>query len=197
MELSKYIVPIILTNEYNGTGFIVGNKLITAAHVVISKENECYFLYDGNKVIINSNNNILFEYPDNNVIQGHRNIYWDIAIYNLEGIDSPLELREPQITNACFYIGYSDTGQIDFYDNIYLDDKDWYNSAQLGKSVPVTNTYVVFNGSCKNGNSGGPLFQGEHIVGMLVGNQQYSRFSLDRYVKSEYIISRLDILNEF
>ena len=191
MEFTKYIVPIYMGNEFNGTGFIVSNKLITAAHVVISKENECYFLYDGNKVIINSNNIFLFEYPNNKDIQGHDNIYWDIAIYNLENIDSPLELRELHTTNACFYRGYSDTDQIDSYDNIYLDNKDWYNSPLIDKPIPLNNTYVVFNGLCKNGNSGGPLFQGDFIVAMLVGNQQYSRFSLDRYIRSEYIIQLL------
>ncbi|MBR3022156.1 MAG: trypsin-like serine protease [Bacteroidaceae bacterium] len=194
MEFTKYIVPIYVHDEFNGNGFIVGNKLITAAHVVISKENECYFLYEGGRIIINSSNNLLFEYPDNKNMQGYKNNYWDIAIYILENIDSSLELREPQLANTCFYKGYSNTDQIDSYDNIYLENKDLYNSPQLEKPIPITNTYVVFNGHCREGNSGGPLFQGICVVGMLVGNQQYSRFSLDRYIKSNYIVQRIKSL---
>ena len=64
MIVTKYIVPLYYNDEFNGTGFIVGNILITAAHVVISKENVCSFLYNGKKIRIGPDNNVVFDYPN-------------------------------------------------------------------------------------------------------------------------------------
>ena len=187
MKISDYIVPIFMKDELNGTGFIVGNTLITAAHVVISKENVCHFLYRGNNISVGPDNIFLYEYPKEKCLQGLGNIYLDLAIYNLENLDSPLELRKPQMSDPCFYQGYSDSLHIDTYTNLYLDNRDWYYPSQEEKPISIINTYISGNGRCKKGNSGGPLFQGKHIVGMLVGNQQYQNFSMDRYIKSDYI----------
>lgn len=187
MNISDYIVPIYCEEEFNGTGFIVGNKLITAAHVVISKENVCYFLYKEKRISIGPDNNILYEYPKEKGLQGKNELYLDLAVYKLGKVDSPLELGNLQMSDPCFYQGYSSPFQIDTFTNLYLDDKDWYYQSQEEKHIPVRNTYTVLNGQCKNGNSGGPLFQGEYIVGMLVGYQQYQSFSMDRYIRSDYI----------
>lgn len=191
MIVMDYIVPIYSEGEFNGTGFIVGNKLITAAHVVISKENVCHFLYRGNNLCLGPDNIILYEYPKEKCMQGQDNIYLDLAIYNLENKESPLEFRKPQMSYPCFLQGYSASLHIDTYTNIYLGNRDLYYQSQEEKHIQVNNTYIVINGQCISGNSGSPLFQGEYIVGMLVGNQQYQRFSLDRYIQSDYIQEKL------
>ena len=191
MERSNYIVPIYCEGEFNGTGFIVGNRLITAAHVVVSKENVCFFLYKDNRINIGPDNNVFYEYPVIKSIQGQNNQYQDLAIYKLD-IVCPLELSKPNMNISCSYQGYSDANlQLDIYDNIKLDDKDWYYPNEEKPPIRINNTYIAIGGKSKGGNSGGPLFQEDSVVGMLVGNQQYQSFSMDRFIKSDYILEKL------
>lgn len=191
MKISDYIVPIIIKDDLNGTGFIVDNKLITAAHVVISKENICHFIYNGREFLIGPDNNLLFEYPKDKKSQGQNNLYMDLAVYNLKNFDSLLKFEKPNMDIPCVYQGFSDsTTKMDYYDNIKLDDKDWYYPFGGNGSIRINNTYISIGGKCKGGNSGGPLFQGKYVVGLLVGNQQYQSFSLDRYIQSDYILEK-------
>ena len=83
---------------------------------------------------------------------------------------------------------------MDRYDNVKLDGKDWYYPLGEEKPIRINNTSISIGGKCKGGNSGGPLFQGDYVVGMLVGNQQYRSFSLDRYIRSDYLIEILSKL---
>lgn len=192
MKISDYIVPIFIKDNLNGTGFIVGNKLITAAHVIISKENVCQYIYNGREFLISPDNNMLFEYPGAIKNQGQNNLYMDLAVYKLNNIDSSLELEKPNVNTPCVYQGYSDsTTKMDFYDNIKLGDKDWYYPLEEKGPIRINNTYISIGGKCKGGNSGGPLLQGKYVVGMLVGSQQYQSFSMDRYIKSDYIFEKL------
>ena len=126
------------------------------------------------------------------MIKGQNAQYFDLAAYKLDNINSSLSFIKPVINRPCIYKGYSDNiNKMDSYDNIILDDKDWYYPIGERTPVCVNNTYTSIGGKCKGGNSGGPLFQGDFVVGMLVGNQQYQSFSLDRYIKSDYIIEIL------
>ena len=194
MKLFNYIVPIFCEDCLNGTGFIVGNTLITAAHVVISKSNDCSFVYEGEYYCFGPDNNLFYEYPEEKSKQGQNSIYRDLAIYKLDDIDSALELHALDIDTPCVYQGYSDSAtQMDIYDNIKLDGKDWYYPLGEKKPICINNTFISIGGKCKGGNSGGPLFQGNYVVGMLVGNQQYQSFSLDRYIRSDYLIEKLSI----
>lgn len=191
MNNMDYIVPIYYEGEFNGSGFIVGNRLITAAHVVVSKEKVCFFLYKDKRTSIGPENNMLYEYPITKSNQGQNNRYLDLAIYKTD-IVSSLELCKPNIDNTCTYQGYSDVSlQLDIYDNIKLDDKDWYYPLEEEKPIRINNTYIAIGGKTKGGNSGGPLFQGDYVVGMFVGNQQYQSFSMDRFIKSDYILKKL------
>lgn len=193
METSNYVVPIYYKGDLNGTGFIVRDLLVTAAHVVVSKEIDFTFLYGEENIKIEPEKNIIFEYPKENSMQGHDNIYWDLAVYKLDKIVSPLELREPDFTKKCLYQGYSDCAfQIDSYNDIILNNKAYFYPPEYdAKPIPVKNCYISKIGQCKPGNSGGPLFQGNYVVGMLVGNQQYRNFSMDRFISSSYILKIL------
>lgn len=193
MKNSDYIVPIYLDKKYNGTGFIVGNMLITAAHVLESKDNVCYFLYRGDKIVIGPDNNIIFEYPKTKVKQGQNNKYWDLAMYELDNIVSPLELREPNLSEKCLYQGYSDsTLKMNVYSDIILNNNAYYYPSEYdAKPIPITNCCISQIGKCKSGNSGGPLFQGDYVVGMLSGGQQFFNLSWDRIIKADYILHKI------
>ena len=78
----------------------------------------------------------------------------------------------------------------------FLNDKAKYYPRDGGRASPIKNCYLSDIGSCKEGNSGGPLFQGEKVVAMLSGNQDYGDFSKDRYIKSEYMMSILRYIKE-
>ena len=82
--------------------------------------------------------------------------------------------------------------QDDSYNNIILNDNVRYYPRGGVRSIPIRNCYLSDIGRCKEGNSGGPLFQNGKVVAMLSGNQDYGNFSKDRYIKSEYIKSVLN-----
>ena len=192
MNISDYIVPIFSEGVFNGTGFIIGSTLITAAHVIESKENVCYFLYGKEEISIGSDNNIVFEYPVKESMQGKDNRYWDLAIYKLSNINSPIKLQSPNLSKPCTYHGYSDVKQIDIYTNIMLDNNAYYYPCEYNrKPVRIYNCYFSTVGKSKVGNSGGPLFQGDSVIGMLSGDQILCHLSWDRIIKAEYINSCL------
>lgn len=189
MNISDYIVPIYFNGDLNGTGFIVGNKLITAAHVIALEDSSFSFLFRGEMMIIGPEKNNIFEYPKEKGRQGHNNIYWDLAVYKLDDIVSPLELRKPNSTEKCLYQGYSDsTLQMNSYSDIILNNNAYYYPPEYdAKPIPINNCCISQIGKCKPGNSGGPLFQGDYVVGMLSGGQQLFNLSWDRIIKADYI----------
>ena len=188
MSISDYIVPIFSEGAFNGTGFIIGSTLVTAAHVVEFKENVCYFLYEKEKISIGPDNNIKFEYQEESM-QGMDNRYWDLAIYKLDNIDSPMKLHLPDLSKPCTYQGFSDVAQLDVYTDIMLDNNAFYYPDNYKKPIRIKNCYISKVGKCKEGNSGGPLFQGDHVIGMLSGGQQLFNLSWDRIIKADYINS--------
>ena len=193
MNILDYIVPIYCEGEFNGSGFIVGAVLVTDAHVVISDKSLFSILYRGQKINIVPEKNIIFEYPKEKDMQGQNNRYWDLAVYKLENIVSPLELREPNLSERCLYQGYSDsTLQVDSYSDIILNNNAYYYPPKCdAKPIPINNCYISQIGKCKPGNSGGPLFQGDYIVGMLSGGQQLFNLSWDRIIKADYILHKI------
>lgn len=193
MDFSNYIVPIYVDGDYNGTGFIICNTLITAAHVAIKKDNECHFLYRGKEMIVGPENNILFEYPNDEIKQGQDNLYWDLAIYRLDNINSPIKLIEPILADYCIYHGYSDsTSRMDTYRDIKLDNNAYYYPPKYdAKPIRINNCYISEKGRCSHGNSGGPLFQGDCVIGMLSGGQKWHNLSWDRIIKAEHILKKI------
>lgn len=193
MNISDYVVPIYFEGEFNGTGFLVGESLITAAHVVVSVESENYFLFRGNKIIIGPENNLIFDYPHKERKQGKDNLYWDLAVFSLNDIFSPLELYSPQMKEKCLYHGYTDsTLEMNTYTDIVLDNNAYYYPPEYkSKPIRITNCYISVIGKCTHGNSGGPLFQGTRVVGMLSGGQQWHNLSWDRIIKADHIFKRI------
>ena len=192
MNMLDYIVPIYYEDKFNGSGFIVGNLLVTAAHVVVSEISVFSFLFRGQKITIGREKNFIFEYPKNKDMQGKENRYWDLAVYKLDNIVSPLELREPNLVEECFYQGYSDsTLRVDSYSIVLNNNAYYYPIEYDTKPIPINNCCISQIGKCKPGNSGGPLFQGDYVVGMLSGGQQFFNLSWDRIIKADYILHNI------
>lgn len=206
MKISDYIVPIFKKEkEFSGTGFISGNILITAAHVVNSSIDYCEFCFKNEFFSITCENLLWYEYIEKGHIQGENNQYSDLVMYKLTNIDSPLTLAIPDLTSPCFYQGFSFNEknkiiQLDTYD-IVLDNKICYYFNIRGKCTPIRNCFQSSKTKdeiCTAGNSGGPLFQGNEIVGMLVGTQEdYIRKTfVYRFIKSEYILKKINEVND-
>jgi hypothetical protein len=192
MNILDYIVPIFYKSEFNGSGFIVGTVLVTAAHVVISEKSSFSILYRGQKIPIGPEKNIIFEYPKEKDKQGLNNRYWDLAVYKMDNIVSPLVLQEPNFSEECLYQGYSDsTLQVDSYSIVLNNNAYYYPPEYDAKPIPINNCCFSQIGKCKPGNSGGPLFQGNSVVGMLSGEQQLHNLSWDRIIKADYILHKI------
>lgn len=192
----KYIVPIYLKKEFVGTGFIVDNYFITAAHVVQPPCLNYMFKYDGEDYRLRCSDLITREYWDGN-LKVCNNELQDLIVFRMKGIESPLVLMNPQKETGCYYCGYSFNEethliQPDYYENIAINNKKHHYYIS-GKSFVVSNCFLADSGRSKKGNSGGPLFQGQDIIGMLVGKQQgtKSNCSKDRFIRAEYIKSKL------
>jgi len=186
MKISDYIVPIYnKNNEFLGTGFIVENILITAAHVINSDLLDFIFYFKEEKNHANFKDLIKFEYPENGEKQCV-NFYKDIAMFNLKSItDSPLIFTKLLLNIPCCYHGYSfneekGVREEDFYGNIFLENNAY--DCNINK-----NYFYSEDSKCKVGNSGGPLLQGNGIVGMLIRKRDYIDSSKDIFIKSEYI----------
>lgn len=201
MDINNYIIPIYKGKEFVGTGFIAGSTLITAAHVIETPTLNYSCLWDGETVRLSCANILWHEHPEADYMQGQGNKYLDLAIYKMDDVESPLELSAPDLGYSCNYWGYSfdeDNKCLleDSYSDIFLNDKTKYYPRSGGRAIPIKNCYLSDIGRCKEGNSGGPLFQGEKVVAMLSGNQDYGDFSKDRYIKSEYIMSVLSSISK-
>lgn len=201
MDINNYIIPIYKGKEFVGTGFIAGRTLITAAHVVETPTLRYSCLWNGKSISLSCANILWHEYPEADYMQGQGNKYSDLAIYKIDGIESPLELSVPDLGISCNYWGFSFDEdkkclQEDSYRNLILNDNAKYYPRNGGRAIPIKNCYLSDIGRCKEGNSGGPLFQGEKVVAMLSGNQDYGDFSKDRYIKSEYIMSVLSSISK-
>lgn len=200
MDSRNYIVPIYKEKEFCGTGFIVGSILITAGHVVKSPTCNYSCIWEGNTITLSCANIIYYEY-EGGYEQGRDNHYWDLAIYKVEGVESLLELSECDFNLSSSYQGFSFNEndcslQVDIYNDIFVNDNARYYPKDGGKSIPIENCFLSDVGICKDGNSGGPLFQKGKVIGMLSGNQDYGDFSKDRFIKAEYIMSVLGSIDD-
>ena len=173
MNYFKYIVPIFTSKEskdepspddYCGTGFIVGNYLITAGHVVYGFK-YVWYKFDGRFYLLPKFEVCeLGRYEENryNRIDKDMIIKEDLAIVEIGDCDSPLKFGIQDEDMSCVYHGYSFKDGAIKEDHINIDlniKRDKFINCKYSK-------YLDF----VSGNSGGPIFNGDCIVGMLVSN---------------------------
>lgn len=188
MEFSKYIVPIYSDDEFSGTGFIVEGLLITANHVVRNKINS-YFVYDGKCYKIEISGLISLEFLDDFACP---NYAYDLFVCKTDIENSDLLLSEDYDKDTCCqYYGYS-------YDEKHkMLIKDRASGIRINRDEALTNhygRYIPLHNciSCyyelKPGNSGGPLFQDNKIVGILLQGDMYHGKCIEcKFLKAGYI----------
>ena len=179
MEYEKYIVPILASNEselsrnnYWGTGFIVGEYLITAGHVVNDFKYIGYIFEDIIHPLptpcvneLGCRENGRYKLIDMNTL-----IKEDLAIFKIGDCGSPLQFGFKDEDMVCMYHGYS---FVDNSNSIKVDHIDAIPLRTLSKDRKKDiNCKFLNNIDLDNGNSGGPLFDGDKIVGMLVSGEE-------------------------
>ena len=186
--ISKYIVPIYNDADFQGTGFIVNNYFITAAHVVKDLSHPI-FIFEGNKIRLQPDSKILLTYDKNKEERE------DLAIFKVKILSSLSLSSENVSSKICCYQGYSyveEKKQLteNIYNNIMILHEHAYSVASFHTEPIKYRNCITCTPSCCEGNSGGPLFQDEKIVGMYFSSYKLPpsyRSVEDYYIKGSYI----------
>jgi hypothetical protein len=190
--------------EAFGSGFIVGNHLFTAAHIffngnTIESYESFYLVIENVKFEFKNVTQILFEYRHISEYSGKESNFYDIAIFdisNLKIIPSKLEFdNQPLVLNQeVISKGFSDFGKS--YDEFNAKVKfplfSFMGVGTNGGTGKFTNCSKI-DTVVKPGNSGGPVFFQNKVVGMVVTSND-DGFEINKgtsIIKSEYILEKL------
>ena len=166
--MKNYVFPTV-DDLNDGCGVLVGNLFVTAAHVV--QEHDFRLWVDGKEVRLKKDDSILFKYK-----QAEDGA--DIAVFRLEGFNSPLEFdtSTPQTDMLLDSISYEHIVEgSPNTDNIFLDEsRDCYKLIECNATIEELagnfyqcKTSVIL----KPGISGSPVFHNGKVFGILHGGQ--------------------------
>lgn len=168
---NNWIIPIFdgATDSIGGQSFVVGNHLITAAHVIGMLESP-YVLLNGKKFgLLREEATCIKHDPSNNI---------DCAIYTLPAyVSSPLQMGDIETAKdklKCLYVGYhhSSNGSVE----LQLKSSDAHYLGIEGNAF-VCNVEPMLKDGC----SGCPIISDEsQVVGMLVGGDDHSMCGFQR-----------------
>ncbi len=166
--MKDFVFPTV-DDLNDGCGVLVGNLFVTAAHVV--QEHDFRLRVDGKDVCLKKDDAILFKYK-----QAEDGA--DIAVFRLEGFNSPLEFdtSTPQTDMLLDSISYEHIVEgSPNTDNIFLDEsRDCYKLIECNATIEELagnfyqcKTSVIL----KPGSSGSPVFHNGKVFGILHGGQ--------------------------
>ena len=194
MESSKYIVPIFSDGEFNGNGFILNNgMLVTAFHVV--KEGELFFKYNKAEYKIDICDYIIKPKDKDKLVIDDVSCDLFVCPTKIEGSDIFLSKRFDRKVK-CEYLGYNQIEGTDSVTDIHVSSSGDLLGTGLVKTEDNRAKELVNCIMCtmelSPGNSGGPLFQNNKVIGMLIKDSQYEDSPIrSLFRKSGYIIEAL------
>lgn len=190
-----------IDNTVFGSGFIVGVNLFTAAHVFLYEGkityDDYYFVFENIKFEFINAKIIFIEYISIDEYTGKEDFFNDLAIFDIsnyklsvnkfEFSHTPIKYNEVVITN-----GFSNSG--DTYDK--FESKVTF-SEYAGMGVGTNGGMGCFKNCFKidkfvaPGNSGGPVFYKDLVVGMIVaGNESGIKAIIGTSIlKTDYILN--------
>ena len=162
IDLWKYTAKIFTSEYSDGNGVVVGDWLITAAHILDgSKSFEVWF--DDKYFKIDTQSAVFFKTPQPNKSCD----FIDLAIYKLEGIQSPIGFFKSELKDAdliCMAWRHSVDSKMNREvwtpfktDAMFLDKKGNFTECMM--SDPLLQGY-----------SGCPLFEDGDLAGILYGS---------------------------
>ena len=179
-EIDKYIVRLYREKQQKqtwcGIGVIVGNFLITVAHVMRDKKTKekfsyLYFQFDGQTKRVDSSD-IVFDGRaglDDDV----DNIHQDLIIFKLVEMNSPFELNTASFALPLdvFSWKFDDTYSSQKGENRILWQKGYRqkNNNKEDEGNPEWKNCLLVTGEFISGNSGTPIFCKNIIYGVLIG----------------------------
>ena len=166
--MKDFVFPTV-DDLNDGCGVLVGNLFVTAAHVV--QEHDFRLRVDGKDVCLKKDDAILFKYQ-----QAEDGA--DIAVFRLEGFNSPLEFdtSTPQTDMLLDSVSYGHIVEgSPNTDNIFLNEsRDCYKLIECKATIEALagnffqcKTSVIL----KPGSSGSPVFHKGNVFGILHARQ--------------------------
>ena len=194
MDYSKYIFPIDSTTD--GSGVLVGNLFITAGHV-IEMSTKPAVVIDGKSYPLDKEDALVF---DTNADK--KNDGYDVAIYRLPIINSPLVLaeRSPSESEELLSCSFKHTisGTPGLSSSIFNSriKEDWIFEKRIGKVISHYANYFEchFEEPLSRGSSGSPILDGKEVIGILYGDKEGKNSSRTVLFLSSTVI--LHLLNE-
>ena len=171
MEYNNYIFPI--KGALDGTGSLVGNLFITAGHVVASFVSPSINIGE-ESIFLTEEKRIFF---DENISRSSEG--YDLAVYKLDGIESPILLSEdtPDKNVELLNISYKHTSvENPEYTGSVFDlprIEKWIPETKHGHVIEYYDNYFecIMDEDLCRGRSGSPLLDGNKVVGILYGDK--------------------------
>lgn len=183
-----------------GSGVIVGQYLITVAHVMREKETKepipyLYYKYDEHFYRVDSTN-VIYDGRERLDDRTSR-IHDDLLIFRLSGISSPFVLNDtdfetPIDVYAWRYIG-DNRGSCGTQYLIMLQKGIRYDEDYMEKRSPFFwDNCLLTNGDFIEGNSGAPIYRQNTIYGLLIGETKdyhCPERNLFNFIDARYILA--------
>lgn len=197
-SLSKYIVAFFRDeNEMHwcGSGVIVGNLLITAAHVMMEKKKPLPYLFFRfeNRIIKVDEKDFIYDGREKSDDEDEHNPH-DLIVFKLSGILSPFVLNasdfdiplpvyartyleDKKSTSGTTYKIVLKKGFRNDQNHLFnIESFEWYNC-------------LLASGNFASGNSGTPIYRKNKVYGILIGETVHPdyRFRIFNFLDARYI----------
>ncbi len=182
--IERIVFPIYNGNGFNGSGFIIGEYLITASHVVNDNLFSSYYICNGKKKKLNKLLYKEYRKDDGSIAE-------DLAIYQVEPIDNNIGLETDLFVGDSILgemFGFSWDEGIDKLSKDSGTTKIYKTCRSLDNNI-LDNCYSTNSSIAKSGNSGCPFVMDDKVVGMFIRNQylRNGRLLCDMLIRSTYI----------
>lgn len=191
-ELEKYIVLFFHEKEqadtWCGHGVLVGDYLITVAHVMIDKETKknlsyLYYKFDGKFKRVDSSD-IVFDGRDG-LEDDIDNIHHDLIIFRVKGMNSPFVLNSnPFSTPLSVYARTyraPDHSVWFIYNILCQTGINYVPEKNCRGEYPRWDNCLLVTGDFISGNSGAPIYRQNIVYGILIGETKIKEYPFKVY----------------